>query len=44
MAGQAPTLAVFWAVLFVSVLSLLWVIIDSYSAPPALPASQGQVL
>jgi hypothetical protein len=35
---RAPTLAVFGAVLFVPVLSLLWVSIDSYST------SQGQVL
>jgi cellulose synthase A len=35
---RAPTLAVFGAVLFVPVLSLLWVNIDSYST------SQGQVL
>lgn len=31
---RAPTIAALWAVLFVSVLSLLWVNVDSYSAPP----------
>jgi len=37
---RAPTIAVLWSVLFVSVLSLLWVNVDSYSAPPAQSASQ----
>lgn len=37
---RAPTIAVLWAVLFVSVLSLLWVNVDSYLAPPAQSASQ----
>ena len=41
---RAPTVAVLWSVLFVSVLSLLWVNVDSYSAPPARAASQQPVL
>ena len=41
---RAPTVAVLWSVLFVSVLSLLWVNVDSYSAPPARAAAQQPVL
>ncbi|RLN12653.1 hypothetical protein C2845_PM09G17700 [Panicum miliaceum] len=41
---RAPTIAVLWSVLFVSVLSLLWVNVDSYSAPPARSTSQQPVL
>ncbi|CAN6194541.1 unnamed protein product [Urochloa humidicola] len=41
---RAPTIAMLWAVLFVSVLSLLWVNVDSYSAPPARSSSQQPVL
>ncbi|CAN6207342.1 unnamed protein product [Urochloa humidicola] len=39
---RAPTIAVLWAVLFVSVLSLLWVNVDSYSAPPPARSSSQQ--
>nr|CAB3468328.1 unnamed protein product [Digitaria exilis] len=39
---RAPTIAVLWSVLFVSVLSLLWVNVDSYSAPPARSSSASQ--
>ncbi|CAL5053609.1 unnamed protein product [Urochloa decumbens] len=39
---RAPTIAVLWAVLFVSVLSLLWVNVDSYSAPPPVLSSSQQ--
>ncbi|CAN6177652.1 unnamed protein product [Urochloa humidicola] len=41
---RAPTIAVLWAVLFVSVLSLLWVNVDSYSARPARSSEQQPVL
>jgi cellulose synthase A len=41
---RAPTIAVLWSVLFVSVLSLLWVNVDSYSAPPAQSTLQQPVL
>ncbi|XP_062227667.1 putative cellulose synthase A catalytic subunit 11 [UDP-forming] [Phragmites australis] len=41
---RAPTIAVLWSVLFVSVLSLLWVNVDSFSALPARPTSQQTVL
>ncbi|KAK3130763.1 hypothetical protein QOZ80_6BG0497770 [Eleusine coracana subsp. coracana] len=41
---RAPTIAVLWAVLFVSVLSLFWVNVDSYSAPPARSTSPQMVL
>ncbi|RCV22477.1 hypothetical protein SETIT_4G223900v2 [Setaria italica] len=39
---RAPTIAVLWSVLFVSVLSLLWVNVDSYSAPPARSTTSPQ--
>ncbi|WVZ79514.1 hypothetical protein U9M48_027085 [Paspalum notatum var. saurae] len=39
---RAPTIAVLWSVLFVSVLSLLWVNVDSYSAPPSRSSSASQ--
>ncbi|GJN38759.1 hypothetical protein PR202_gb27828 [Eleusine coracana subsp. coracana] len=41
---RAPTIAVLWAVLFVSVLSLFWVNVDSYSTPPARSTSTQMVL
>jgi cellulose synthase A len=41
---RAPTIAVLWSVLFVSALSLLWVNVDSYSAPPGRSTSQQPVL
>ncbi|CAL5039246.1 unnamed protein product [Urochloa decumbens] len=39
---RAPTIAVLWAVLFVSVLSLLWVNVDSYSATATARSSTEQ--
>jgi cellulose synthase A len=41
---RAPTIAVLWSVLFVSVLSLLWVNVDSYSAPPARSTTSQPIL
>ncbi|KAJ1259786.1 hypothetical protein BS78_10G182800 [Paspalum vaginatum] len=39
---RAPTIAVLWSALFVSALSLLWVNVDSYSAPPSGSSSASQ--
>lgn len=35
--GRAPTIAVLWSVLFVSILSLLWVNVQTYYAPSPTP-------
>ncbi|KAL6839448.1 hypothetical protein ACP4OV_030718 [Aristida adscensionis] len=41
---RAPTIAVLWSVLFVSVLSLLWINVESYLAPPTTSTSQQPIL
>ncbi|KAF0903445.1 hypothetical protein E2562_027868 [Oryza meyeriana var. granulata] len=41
---RAPTIAVLWSVLFVSVVSLLWVHAASFSASPAPPTTQQPIL
>ncbi|KAL6602949.1 hypothetical protein ACP70R_043310 [Stipagrostis hirtigluma subsp. patula] len=41
---RAPTIAVLWSVLFVSVLSLLWVNVESYLAPQTPSTSRQPIL